>query len=336
MQKKAIVYDRQGDAHYDVISAFIKSIRGSDPDAALFWLARMLEAGEDARFIARRLIVHASEDVGMADSHALLVAVAAAQAVEHVGLPGGAAEPRARHDLPGRGAEVEQRVPRASTRRWRTRRRRTPVPLHLRDASYPGAQRLGHGKGYRYPHDFPATSSIRNTGRRPSTVTAISSLRAWARTSNERRALHARRHPPSKLREPRIDHEPRGPVMTLLALSGGDTALIILAAFWGLLVLFLCVVLINTFRVLESTRMTIDAFRQETVPLLREVKTSVEKANREIDRVDTLLVSSNEILGRVEKVTALAQEAASSPLVKVISVGAGLRRGVGRADEGRP
>jgi hypothetical protein len=123
--------------------------------------------------------------------------------------------------------------------------------------------------------------------------------------------------------------------MTLLALSGGDTALIIMSAFWGLLVLVLCVVLINTFRVLESTRMTIDAFRQETVPLLREVKTSVEKANREIDRVDTLLVSTNEILGRVEKVTALAQEAASSPLVKVISFGAGLRKGVGRAKGGR-
>jgi uncharacterized protein YoxC len=123
--------------------------------------------------------------------------------------------------------------------------------------------------------------------------------------------------------------------MTLLALSGGDSALIIMSAFWGLLVLVLCVVLINTFRVLESTRMTIDAFRQETVPLLREVKVSVEKANREIDRVDTMLVSANDILGRVEKVTALAQEAASSPLVKVISFGAGLRKGVNRAKGGR-
>ena len=87
MQRKAVVYDRQGDAHYDVISAFIKSIRGSDPDAALFWLARMLEAGEDARFIARRMIVHASEDIGLADPRALLIASAAAHAVEHVGLP---------------------------------------------------------------------------------------------------------------------------------------------------------------------------------------------------------------------------------------------------------
>ena len=87
VQKKAIVYDRQGDAHYDVISAFIKSIRGSDPDAALFWLARMLEAGEDARYVARRMVVHASEDIGLADPRALMIAVAAAQAVEYVGLP---------------------------------------------------------------------------------------------------------------------------------------------------------------------------------------------------------------------------------------------------------
>src|SRR5207302_6073092 len=87
VQKKAIVYDRQGDAHYDVVSAFIKSIRGSDADASLFWLARMIEAGEDPRYIARRMVVHASEDIGMADPRALLVAVAAAQAVEYVGLP---------------------------------------------------------------------------------------------------------------------------------------------------------------------------------------------------------------------------------------------------------
>ncbi len=113
VQKKAVVYDRQGDAHYDVISAFIKSIRGSDPDAALFWLARMLEAGEDPRFIARRLIVHASEDIGMADSRALLVAVAAAQAVEHVGLPEARLNLAHATDLSRRRAEVEQRVPRA-------------------------------------------------------------------------------------------------------------------------------------------------------------------------------------------------------------------------------
>ncbi len=154
VQKKAIVYDRQGDAHYDVISAFIKSIRGSDVDAALFWLARMLEAGEDARFIARRLIVHASEDIGMADSRALLVAVAAAQAVEHVGLPEArlnlahatvylAAAPKSNSVYLAIGKALED-APSSE-----------PVPLHLRDASYRGARQLGHGKGYKYPHDFP-------------------------------------------------------------------------------------------------------------------------------------------------------------------------------------
>ena len=154
VQKKAIVYDRQGDAHYDVISAFIKSIRGSDPDAALFWLARMLEAGEDARFIARRLIVHASEDVGLADSNALVVAVAAAHAVEHVGLP------EARLNL-AHATLYLARAPKSNSvytaigKALEDAPSSEPVPLHLRDASYRGARDLGHGKGYRYPHDQP-------------------------------------------------------------------------------------------------------------------------------------------------------------------------------------
>jgi putative ATPase len=154
VQRKAIVYDRQGDAHYDVISAFIKSIRGSDPDAALFWLARMIEAGEDARFIARRLIVHASEDIGMADSNALLVAVAAAQAVEHVGLP----EVRlnlAHATVYLATAPKSNSVYTAIAAAFEDAPASDPVPLHLRDASYRGAKQLGHGKGYRYPHDFP-------------------------------------------------------------------------------------------------------------------------------------------------------------------------------------
>jgi putative ATPase len=154
VQKKAIVYDRQGDAHYDVISAFIKSIRGSDPDAALFWLARMLEAGEDARFIARRMIVHASEDIGLADPRALLVATAAAHAVEHVGLP------EARLNL-AEAAIYLARAPKSNSvttalaKAMEDAISADPVPEHLRDASYPGAKRLGHGKGYKYPHDYP-------------------------------------------------------------------------------------------------------------------------------------------------------------------------------------
>ncbi len=117
--------------------------------------------------------------------------------------------------------------------------------------------------------------------------------------------------------------------------TAGDTALIIVAAFWGLLVLGLIIVLINTFRVLESTKMTIDTMREETVPLLREVKGSVERANRELDRVDTMLVSATDIVGRVEKLSGLVEQAAASPLVKVISLGAGLRKGVAKATGGR-
>jgi putative ATPase len=149
-------YDRAGDQHYDVISAFIKSIRGSDVDAALHYLALMIEAGEDPRFIARRIIVHASEDVGMADPTALPVAIAAAQAVEFVGLPEArinlaqavihlALAPKSNSVIKAIGAASDD------VRAGRT----GAVPVHLRDAHYRGAAKLGHGQGYQYPHDFP-------------------------------------------------------------------------------------------------------------------------------------------------------------------------------------
>jgi putative ATPase len=154
VDRAAVRYDRAGDQHYDVISAFIKSIRGSDADAALHYLARMIEAGEDPRYIARRLVVHASEDVGMADPSALGVAVAAAQAVELVGLPEVrinlaqatihlALAPKSNAVVKAIGAAGQDvRAGLAG-----------PVPAHLRDAHYPGAARLGHGQGYQYPHD---------------------------------------------------------------------------------------------------------------------------------------------------------------------------------------
>jgi putative ATPase len=150
----AVRYDRDGDQHYDVISAFIKSIRGSDVDAALHYLARMIEAGEDPRFIARRLVVHASEDVGLADPTALLVASAAAQAVAFIGLPEArinlaqatihlALAPKSNAVVAAIGAAQEDvRAGRAG-----------PVPPPLRDGHYPGAARLGHAERYRYPHD---------------------------------------------------------------------------------------------------------------------------------------------------------------------------------------
>jgi len=119
--------------------------------------------------------------------------------------------------------------------------------------------------------------------------------------------------------------------MTVLAMTGGDWAMIILAVGWVVLVGGLLFVLLNTFRVLESTKMTIDAMREETIPLLREVKTSVEKTNREIDRVDIMLDNANSIVARVEKLSGLVEEAASSPLVKIISVASGLRKGFSKA-----
>ena len=156
IQRKALVYDGTGDAHYDVASAFIKSLRGSDPDAAIYWLARMLEAGEDPRFIARRLVIQASEDIGNADPQALLVAMAAMQAVEVIGLP-----------------ECQLNLAQATTylacapksnasylaitkAREDVRQGRTlAVPPHLRDAHYQGSKTLGHGAGYQYSHDHP-------------------------------------------------------------------------------------------------------------------------------------------------------------------------------------
>jgi putative ATPase len=154
IQQKAVVYDRQGDAHYDVISAFIKSIRGSDPDAALFWLARMVEAGEDPRYIARRMVVHASEDIGMADPRALLVATAAAHAVEYVGLPEAAIN-LAHATIYLARAPKSNRVITALGGARRDALSSDPVPLHLRDTHYPAARKLGHGKGYKYPPDYP-------------------------------------------------------------------------------------------------------------------------------------------------------------------------------------
>jgi putative ATPase len=156
VRRAALRYDRTGDQHYDVVSAFIKSLRGSDPDAALHYLARMLEAGEDPRFIARRLVVLASEDIGLADPTALPTAVAAAHAVELVGLPEARlnlAHATIALALAAKSNAVIRAIG-AATEDVRDGRV-GPVPPHLRDASYPGAKRLGHGAGYRYPHEFP-------------------------------------------------------------------------------------------------------------------------------------------------------------------------------------
>ena len=155
IQRKAVVYDGTGDAHYDTISAFIKSVRGSDPDAAVYWLAKMLHAGEEVRFIARRLVICASEDIGLADSNGLVVAQAAVQAVEFVGLP--EAELILAHAtlyLATAPKSNSATVAIGKAAREVQEGRTLAVPEHLRDGHYKGADRLGHGKGYLYSHDF--------------------------------------------------------------------------------------------------------------------------------------------------------------------------------------
>ncbi|GAB6138278.1 AAA family ATPase [Halanaerobaculum tunisiense] len=155
IQQKAINYDQTGDQHYNVISAFVKSLRGSDPDAALYWLAKMIKAGEDPMFIARRMIVHAAEDVGNANPHALMLAVSAARAVEYVGLPE-ARIPLAqaaiyissvnKSNAAIKGIDQAMKIVEGEST--------SGVPQHLKDNHYSGAQNLGHGHGYQYPHDY--------------------------------------------------------------------------------------------------------------------------------------------------------------------------------------
>lgn len=156
IQKRAVRYDKNGDNHYDTVSAFIKSMRGSDPDAAVYYLARMIYAGEDIKFIARRIMICASEDVGNADPQALTVAVSAAQAAERIGLPEASI-------ILSQAVTYVATAPKSNAacvaidRAMETVRtkRAMPVPVHLQDRHYGGAQKLGHGEGYQYAHDFP-------------------------------------------------------------------------------------------------------------------------------------------------------------------------------------
>ncbi|HWL52122.1 MAG TPA: replication-associated recombination protein A [Chthoniobacteraceae bacterium] len=155
IQRKAVVYDGDGDQHYDTISAFIKSMRGSDPDAALYWLAKMLHAGEDIRFIARRIVICASEDVGLADSQALVVAIAAQQAVEFIGMPE-ARIPLAHATVYVATAPKSNRAYMAINAALKDVKDGVtlPIPKHLRDTHYKGSARLGAGEGYLYSHDY--------------------------------------------------------------------------------------------------------------------------------------------------------------------------------------
>ena len=155
IQKRVIRYDKGGDNHYDIISAFIKSMRGSDPDAAVYYLAKMLYAGEDVKFIARRIMICASEDVGNADPMALTVAVSAAQAVERVGMPESQIILSQAASYVACAPKSNSAVNAISRAMESVRLVRTTVPAHLQDSHYPGARKLGHGVDYQYAHDFP-------------------------------------------------------------------------------------------------------------------------------------------------------------------------------------
>jgi putative ATPase len=202
IQRRSVVYDATGDQHYDTISAFIKSVRGSDPDAALFWLAKMLTAGEEPRFIARRLVILASEDVGNADPQALTIAVGAHQALEFLGMPEGrialaqatvylSCAPKSNASYMGlEKAMMDVRDGKS-----------LEVPSHLKDGHYAGAKALGHGEGYRYAHDFPEhyvpqTYTPVGTGQyyQPSNMGYEVTIKKW---------LEHLRNPPDQVARPR-------------------------------------------------------------------------------------------------------------------------------------
>ena len=155
IQKRTVRYDKTGDNHYDTISAFIKSMRGSDPDAAVYYLAKMIYAGEDERFIARRIMICASEDVGNADPMALTVAVSAAQAVERIGFPESQIILAQAASYVACAPKSNSAVNAIAKAMDSVKTRRTSVPPHLKDAHYPGAGQMGHGTGYKYAHDYP-------------------------------------------------------------------------------------------------------------------------------------------------------------------------------------
>jgi len=204
IQKKAVVYDDTGDAHYDTISAFIKSMRGSDPNATLYWLAKMLYAGEDPRFIARRIVICAAEDVGNADPHALIVATAAMQASEFVGLP------EARIPL-AQAAVYVACAPKSNAAYLGIEKalqdveqgRTLEVPKHLQDASYRGARKLGRGTGYKYAHDYPGHHVPQDylpetrTYYEPTELGFEKTMKAWLEHLKQTERLAAPGHSPT-------------------------------------------------------------------------------------------------------------------------------------------
>ena len=361
VDRAAVRYDRDGDQHYDVISAFIKSMRGSDVDAALHYLARMIAAGEDPRFIARRLIVHASEDVGMADPTALQTAVAAAQAVEFVGLPEarinlaqavihismapksnavitaiGAAEADVRNGLIG------------------------AVPAHLRDAHYPGAGKVGHGEGYRYPHDFdggivPQRYAPDSVADRRYYQPSRHGLEARVAERAERiRAIldqagqtdKAGRQADRQARPGRSSHDTDGSGMSM---NAAELAALIAAVFWALLVCVGVFVLIRLGRLLsESSKLVADVRDRGDVLLTRAqaavdgAQQAVDRAGHQLDRAESVTASMDELgtgmselAGQVTALAGLGRAIAGGPVGRAGALAYGLRHAVSLRRESR-
>ena len=357
VDRAAVRYDRDGDQHYDVISAFIKSMRGSDVDAALHYLARMIAAGEDPRFIARRLIVHASEDVGMADPTALQTAVAAAQAVEFVGLPEarinlaqavihismapksnavitaiGAAEADVRNGLIG------------------------AVPAHLRDAHYPGAGKVGHGEGYRYPHDFdggivPQRYAPDSVADRRYYQPSRHGLEARVAERAERiRAILDQAGPADKAGRPvrpgRSSHDTDGSGMSM---NAAELAALIAAVFWALLVCVGVFVLIRLGRLLsESSKLVADVRDRGDVLLTRAqaavdgAQQAVDRAGHQLDRAESVTASMDELgtgmselAGQVSALAGLGRAIAGGPVGRAGALAYGLRHAVSLRRESR-
>ena len=345
MDRAAVRYDRDGDQHYDVISAFIKSMRGSDVDAALHYLARMIAAGEDPRFIARRLIVHASEDVGMADPTALQTAVAAAQAVEFVGLPEArinlaqavihiSLAPKSNAVIKAIGAaDADVRAGLVGA-----------VPAHLRDAHYPGAGKVGHGEGYRYPHDFDdgivpqryAPDSVADRRYYEPSRHGLEA-RVAERAERIRAILDKNENKTDRTGPRRSRHDTDGPGM-----NAAELAALIAAVFWALLVCVGVFVLFRLGRLLsESSKLVADVRERGDVLLERAqaavdgAQAAVDRAGHQLDRSESVTASMDELgagmtelAGQVSALAGLGRAIAGGPVGRMGALAYGVRHAV--------
>ena len=298
------------DDHYDVISAFIKSLRGSDPDAALHWLARMLEAGEDARFIARRMVIFASEDVGMADPMALLIANAAAHAVEYAGLP------EAQLNLAQACVHLATapKSNRSALGIWNAREDVRngvggEVPPHLRGTGLPRGGDPGARRGLRVP------------SRRPEGVGRPAVRPRRLRRSCVLRAVGSR----VRGRGGAPDARPGGGGMT-----AGELALVIATVLCVLGFTALVVALVFVFRSLGELRGAVEQLTAETQPLLAELRSSVDEARGDLERFDKVLGSAEAISTSVEGASRVARVALSTPVIKTVAIASGTSRAARR------